>query len=287
MPAALLHAALLLLAPALQEPAPEPSQEPALELLRAVAVAQAPGTPGKQVDGFRQEVVLRDFAADGTREVGLNLRYTLRPQETVELIVDENGVQVAKGYDGRDYWLLESGAEKRVDLGGHEYEKDREGIDQVLDLCADLMLLLDLDQLEKRCSGLRLEELEDGRRRLDGRLDASAGAWEFALFLPAEKLEPSAFWLYHRNPEPRPEGDPGDWEPVVDVQRFELRHWRAFHGRRAPQVVDVYDSLRKVDRETGEELLPTRTLELHDIRWTLSDAPREDADTPSDARSND
>jgi len=65
----------------------------------------------------------------------------------------------------------------------------------------------------------------------------------------------------------------GDWEPTVDTQRFELRAWNDFRGRRAPQVIDIYDTLREIDAETDEEVLPIRTLELHDVRWMLSAKP--------------
>lgn len=265
-----------------QEPAAEaPVQEPAanseeaVALLRAIAAAQAPNSEGTQVDGFHMEMVLRDFAADGTREIGLFVTYSVRPQETVELSLDDNGVMVKKGFDGQSYWLQEDGATERLDLGGHEFKQDRESIEQVLDMCADLMLLLDAEQLQQKCSGLTLYAAgaATADRRIGGTLNATAGSWEFSMFVPADSKEPRAFWLYHRNPEPQPEGEPGDWEPTVDTQRFELRAWNDFRGRRAPQVIDIYDTLRKIDAETDEEVLPIRTLELHDVRWMLSPKP--------------
>jgi len=164
--------------PAAAAPVQEPAanSEEAVALLRAIAGAQAPTSEGTQVDGFHMEMVLRDFAADGTREVGLFVTYTVRPQETVELSLDDNGVMVKKGFDGQSYWLQEDGAGERLDLGGHEFKQDREGIDQVLDMCADLMLLLDAEQLEQKCTGLTLEAAgeDDADRRIGGTLSAAA-----------------------------------------------------------------------------------------------------------------
>jgi len=268
---------------ATQEPAPEtPAAQDgkARALLRELAAAQAPGQPDQQVAGFRMEIVLRDFADDGTREVGLLVRYRRLPEETVELVVDENGVRVRKGFDGDSYWLQEDGMEQRVDLGGHEFEQDRESIDQVLDLCADLLLLLDAEQLERRCEELALGAAgADGTdRRLSGTLSAASGAWEFALFLPPEVLEPRAFWLFHRVEVAEGEQPPED--PFTDVQRFELLGWKEFGGRRAPQLIRVYDTLRSVDPDSGEEVLERRALELQDVRWDL--VPRTDKGAPRD-----
>lgn len=232
--------------------------ERAKELLDAVARAQFPAKKGEYVDTIDLGVSLKD-RGEHPRDVSFSVYYSSFGGDELRLIIDdpERGTRVAKGFQGRDYWLQEGDGVRQI-LSGHEFAKDRESIDEAMDLCADLLLLVDVHNFQRREGPTDLLLAEDGTRILVGNLRRPDGLlWDYRLGIPAESLQPA--WLEVRH-ELASEDDPSV-EQVKEVlyQRFQLLHYKDFNGRQAPQVIEVFE-------EPAAEM-PSRILWLEQFQW--------------------
>jgi hypothetical protein len=255
-------------------------------LLQEIAAAQFATGKRSLVDGIYLELYLKERQEGAAREIGFTLLYQLSPREIIELSVDdpERGTAVKKGFDGRDYWLREGDAEKQQ-LSGHEFGKDRESIDEAMDLCSDLMLMLDFRQLEERNLPHAVLAHEDGRRILSGAIRRHDGAkWEYRLWLASGSLQPHRLELARQVEVPEQQ-EPADAEPDTDVeenaavteeteaptevvyQRFELAYYEAFAERHIPRLIEVFDAPFVSPAD-----LPVRILQIHDFRWMSAGA---------------
>lgn len=262
----------LLLLPFLQEPAASaappappvaaPSEPAAAALLARLAAAQFKDGAGRAVDGFDVQLVLRE-RGEQVQEFDFSLGYSRRQGETVIIsILDRNrGTQVRKGFDGKIYWLEEvdeEGQAPRQDLSGHEFEEDREAINDSLELAADLLLVLDLHSLARAAEGLSLTAGAAKERILSGRVRRGASLWEFNLILPekdgAEGPAPLEVQLRQPNPDPLLAAE----QPFVQDRRLKLDKYRRFLGRSVPQEIREF-------APGAEEA--ARILEIHDLHW--------------------
>jgi len=245
-------------------PLPDTSKE-AEALLEEVAVAQFPKGKGRYVDTIGLEVVLHE-RGEHPRVVGFEVVYSQRDGDELELIIDdpERGTRVSKGFRDRDYWLRESGKEKQI-LSGHEFTKDRESIDEAMDLCSDLLLLVDVRGLQRRDKPTALLTQEDGTRILSGQMRRPDGLlWDYRLAIPADGLEPQYLEVQHVIEMDKVDSSASSDQaepvlPKIHYQRFQLLGYRPFDGRLAPQIIEIYD--------TPEAEHPGRILELHRFDW--------------------
>lgn len=249
-------------APAAPAPAaPLPSDPAAVELIRAVAAAQHPQHAERAVDGFAVELQLREYG-ETPHDYGFGLSYSAHGAETLVLRIDdpERGGTVRKGWDGKRHWLQE-GDGPIQDLGGHEYEQDREAIEDALDLSHDLLLALDFGALAREAEGWTLAEGPEKERLLGGRVRRRGHLWDFTLVLPAAdgKLGPlpSDLFLRRLNEDPETRAE----QPVLLERHVAFTHYKRFAGRATPQNLHEF---------LPGETEPARTLEVRDLRWTDS-----------------
>jgi hypothetical protein len=268
----------------------------ATALLLKIAHAQFPSQLAKLVSGIELELKLKDRQDGNASEVDFALAYMNAPSEIIKISIDDpdRGTKVKKGFDGRDYWLSEGDKERQL-LSGHEFGKDRESIEEAMDLCSDLMLMLDFRQLEKRNMPRAVLIHEDGRRILVGDLKRFGGSkWRYHLWLGTEDLRPHRLELA-REVEVLVEdsGDAGlngapsvidngedetaaDQEvgaaeiaeelsvaTVIEYQRFELAGYKSFEGRFVPRLVEMYGAPYLAD----EVNYPSRILQIHHFEW--------------------
>jgi len=259
-----------------QEAAPQSSDPAAVAFLRAVAKAQFASEERRLVDGFQLKVFLRE-RGEHPHDVGFRLDFDQRGGEHLGLRIDdpERG-QIDKGFDGRDYWLREDDGERQL-LNGHEYEKDRASIDEALDLCQDLLLLLDVAQLESRSRALTLEQVEGDKQLLRGELRRADGNWVPFLLevaslegqLQAQRLDlgtpPAAEETSSTTPstgsgeeESQVQGAGPEATQALPFQRYRLLQWKDYEGRQIPQVVRIF-------ARPEADALPERILEIHDF----------------------
>ena len=255
--------------------------------MQEMAAAQVEGLDRGRVEGIQLQVYLKNRMEGEANEVELDLLYRSRPREVLELILDDpqRGVALRQGFDGDSYWLQEEG-EELLRLDGHEYGRDREGIDDALDLCADLMLLLDLARLEDFCTPSSVLQHEDGRRILRGDLRRQDGSrWQFRLWLPADGLLPQRLDIGRRRPavdtraEPIvPDEEAGSEAPTPkwDVQHFHLLGYHAFEGRSIPRLIEIHQG-----HESAMPEVPSRIVQIHGFRW-LGSRDQTSAPTPAE-----
>jgi len=254
---------------------PVKSDPKAVAFLRQLAQDQFQSEQRRLVDGFQLQVYLRD-RGENPREVGFTLDYRQRDGESIGLRIDdpERG-RVDKGFDGRDYWLKEAEGERQL-LNGHEFAKDRESIDEALDLCQDLLLILDVAQMESRSRSLQWLQGIGGEEPtpsvLSGELRRADGKW-VPFRLEVAHLEQGLLptRLDFGKPASTLENVPKDPE-ALPFQRFELKAWKTFDGRNVPQIVDILDSHQP-------EAFPVRSLEIHDFQCQTRWAPVQKAKT--------
>lgn len=243
-------------------PVPAPSDPAAVALLARLAAIQYAGGAARQVDGFDVQLVLRE-RGEQPQEFDFGLNYSRRAGERVAIqILDRNlGTEVKKGFDGSAYWLdtvNEAGKPVRQDLGGHEFEQDREAIDESIELAADLLLVLDLHSLSRQAEGLSLSNDVTKERLLSGSVHRGGSLWEFTIVLPekdpAEGPQPQEIRLRQPNPDllKAPE------QPFLQDRSFRLGKFKRFRERSVPQEIQEY--------QPGMEA-PSRILEIHDLRW--------------------
>ncbi|KAA3608086.1 MAG: hypothetical protein DWQ01_13500 [Planctomycetota bacterium] len=264
---------------AAQEPptgAPAGSDPEALALFQQVARAQLVAGKPSPVQGFSLKLTVRN-RSEGSQDVDIFLAYRQDPKnEYLKVSFQDNqrGTRVEQGFDGRRYWLLDED-KKFQDLSAHAYARDRERIDDSLDLCAELLLLLDLQSLQHRARELEIWTGEYGGRALRGVLPRRSERWVFVLHLDkAEQqalaldlIPPAPPLLQSQDGEAQSQSEP----PSANAEnaenrlerylprRFELRYPKAFEGRLVP---------REIREFTGEERqYPSRILELHRFHW--------------------
>jgi len=245
----------LFLAPLLlfQQPS-SPSPEVDALFRRAAAAQFTPGSAPAEVHGFRMDLNLRE-RGEHPREIGFELAWRDTSGGLIRIGVDDpDRGSLVEGFDGRRYWLREEDGKLRF-LQGHEFTRDREKIDQALDLCQDLVILLDLEQLRKRSRDFVLLEEDDTGPGIGGILHRAGGPWRFSLRLHRESLLPASLQVESLPAKPSSGEAP---PPLRVVQRFLLRAPRTFEGRRIPQLIEMY--------QNGEDL-PIRLLEIHRIVW--------------------
>lgn len=272
--------------------------DPALAtgLLLEIADAQFHAKNPALVDGIRLELYLKDRQDGQASEIGFGLEYLVSPREIIGMEIEDldRGTSVQKGFNGSDYWLIEGDKEKQI-LSGHEFGKDRESIDEAMDLCSDLMLMLDYRQLEKRNMPRAVLTHEDGRRILVGDLKRQEGSkWRYHLWLAADSLQPHRLEMAREveveakaSREVGAEGSPevrvedsraaeeraaeqtedvaaksANAEQVVEYQRFELLHYDAFDGRFIPQWIELFHT-----PFTNSVDLPSRILQIRKFAW--------------------
>ncbi|MDP7062477.1 MAG: hypothetical protein QF489_06040 [Planctomycetota bacterium] len=258
-------------------------------LLLKIANAQFQSQQAKLVTGIELELKLKDRQDGNASEVDFALAYLSEPREVIKISIDDldRGTKVRKGFDGRDYWLTESDKERLV-LSGHEFGKDRESIDDAMNLCSDLMLMLDFRQLEKRNMPRAVLVHADGRRILVGDLKRYGGdEWRYHLWLANDSLQPHRLELARRvevliqeqdesggDTKVDDESSAGEMQPtnptvatMIEYQRFELLGYKAFEGRHVPQLIEMFGTPSLPE----EENFPTRILQLHHFQWMLED----------------
>lgn len=261
----------------------------ATKLLLEIAYAQFQSQQAKLVTGIELELKLKDRQDGNASEVDFALGYMNAPREVIEISIDDpdRGTKVKKGFDGRDYWLKEGETESLV-LSGHEFGKDRESIDEAMDLCSDLMLMLDFRQLEKRNMPRAVLTHEDGRRILVGDLKRFGGSkWRYHLWLGTDNLQPHRLELAREvevlveestvNSDGNENGavvqeatgaeiaEELTVATIIEYQRFELAGYKSFEGRFVPQLVEMYGAPFLAD----EENYPSRILQIHRFKWML------------------
>ncbi len=246
----------------------------ATSLLLEIANAQFHAKNPALVAGIRLGLKLEDREDGNASEVEFGLEYLVHPREIIALEIDDldRGTSVQKGFDGRNYWLQEDQKDKQM-LSGHEFGKDRESIDEAMDLCSDLMLMLDFRQLEKRNMPRAVLSHENGQRILVGDLKRQEGSkWRYHLWLSADELQPHRLEMAREVPVVV-EQDELDTalEPVattaIEYQRFELKYYKAFEGRSIPQMIELFNA-----PFISEADLPARLLEIHNFVWMSEDS---------------
>lgn len=258
----------------------------ATALLLKIAQAQFPSQQAKLVAGIELELKLKDRQDGNASEVDFALAYMNAPNEVIKISIDDpdRGTKVIKGFDGRDYWLTEGNKDRQL-LSGHEFGRDRESIDEAMDLCSDLMLMLDFRQLEKRNMPRAVLTHQDGRRILVGDLKRFGGSkWHYHLWLGTDNLQPHRLELAREvevlveessDEEGTAEQQPGDGEiaeglavaTAVEYQRFELAGYKSFEGRFVPRLVEMYGDPFLAD----EVNYPSRILQIHHFEWMQED----------------
>lgn len=241
--------------------APDTSKE-AAALLAEVAEAQFPKGKGDYVHTIELSVVLQE-RGEHPRDVSFMVYYSQKGGDRLELVIDdpERGTRVSKGFSERDYWLREGTGEKQI-LSGHEFTEDRKSIDEAMDLCSDLLLLVDVRGLQRRDKPTALTTLPDGTRILHGQLRRPDGLlWDYRLAIPVDGLQPSYLEVQHVLEMEKVDSSESSEPllPQVLYQRFELLHYKPFDGRQAPQIIAIYEDPEAVD--------PLRFLELHRFQW--------------------
>lgn len=249
----------------------------ATDLLLEIADAQFHAKNPALVAGIRLNLYLKERQDGRASEIGFGLEYMVHPREIIAMEIEdlERGTSVQKGFNGSDYWLTEDDKEKQI-LSGHEFGKDRESIDEAMDLCSDLMLMLDFRQLEKRNMPRAVLRHEDGRRILVGDLKRQEGSkWRYHLWLATDSLQPHRLEMAREvevavpskvEVEATDSNQEAPSEPilekVLEYQRFELLHYDAFDGRFVPQWIELFHTPLQDAAE-----LPARILQIRKFAW--------------------
>ncbi len=226
-----------------------PSNE-AEVLMHEVANAQLSDAHDLTMTNFNIELFLRD-RGEHPREFGFFLQYANSPREIFELIIDdvENNTQVRKGFNGKQYWLQQSGEDKQI-LSGHEFTEDRQAIEDGIDLSADLMLLLDLHQLANHNPPSKLSTTKNGTRILEGTVTRQQQLYTYRIHIKADEILPSMidFILFD------------DEHQQLQFQRFATLAFKPYDGRQIPQVIYEF-------ADADSESLPRRIYEIHNMTW--------------------
>ena len=203
--------------------------------------------PAEPMTQFDLQLFLRD-RGEHPREFSFYLHYSKGPKEVFEIVVDdiEKNIQVRKGFDGKNYWLEEQGKTKTI-LSGHEYTEDRAAIEDGINLSNDLLLFLDFKQFSKKYPPGKIIFGENNLKTISGTLVRKGESWDYSIKSKDKEL-PFQIDFSKKNNEGK----------RVDHQRFELLAYKAYQGRKIPQIIYEFQP---------EEKLPSRIYEIHDIVW--------------------
>ena len=240
-----------------------------LKWLTKMAAAQFSTENPQQMQNFNIDLFLRD-RGEHPREFGFFLHYSRSPKEVFELAIDdvENNTQVRKGFDGKNYWLEASG-KKRQTLTGHEFTEDRQAIEDGIELCGDLMLILDLRQFAEKNPPSILKTKQDGTRILEGQLLRKGKQYTYRVHLDADSLLPSKvdFILFD------------DEQQITKFQSFATLAYKKYSARQIPQVIYEFDT-------ADNGALPQRIYEIHDMAWGPKPQAISDDKKPSQGQRN-
>ncbi len=266
---------------------PQPSDPAAVAFFEKLIQAQSVEENLPPVSGFAVQMAIRLFLPEGGNDFDLSLYFKTEPFETVRLLVDDanHGTRVEKGFDKDGFWLRD-GDKELHSLDGHEFEQDREAIDEAMVLCNDFMLLFDLKRLKRKASELQLEQ-SDERTLIRGKLRRGREKWAFELHIPKAELLPSRLSLQPPIPKAKPadktakaeaaapenqagssngtqaqaEGEPN---PAIKPNlpprlHYEFGDWIAYEGRLLPSWIEEFHA---------EDLTrPLRIMEIGDFLW--------------------
>ncbi|MDP6962680.1 MAG: hypothetical protein QGF46_00780 [Planctomycetota bacterium] len=245
------------------------SNDEAKQLMLQIAETQYPNPDGPVMSHFTLDLFLRE-RGEHPREFGFFLLYSNNEKEVFELVIDdvESNTQVRKGFDGKHYWLRKHSEEKQL-LTGHEFTEDRDAIDEGLELCGDLMLILDFKQLTKRYPPSTLSTTEDGVRIVEGKITRQQKIFDYRIYINANQSMPHRIeFLAH--------ADDGE---LTSVQRFSTLAYTEYKGRQIPQVLYEFNNL-------DPEALPHRIYEIHKLTWGPQPTATSDDKKPSQGLHN-
>lgn len=276
--------------PAQQTPLSTPkkveSDPEAVALFEQLILAQATEKDLPTVVGFGVNLDIRLFDPSGGNEFALQLFFLSEPMESVRLVIDDSnsGTRIEKGFDADGFWLRDAD-EKLLALDSHEFEQDREAIDEAMVLCNDFLLLFDLKRLQRKASELALLRTED-HTLISGKLKRGREQWGFELFIPKDAPLPTRLSLQPPAPKPSkvvvetpvedgakgeavsPEAESSETtKPVKQIpipalpprMHYAFGDWVAYEGRLLPAWIEEFQ---------GEDLLrPLRLMEIMDFRW--------------------
>lgn len=238
---------------------PQTGQDPAA-LFQKVAASQFPDPSDPSaaktpVIGFQVDLRLRD-RGETAREIELEMAYRGDNGGHLRMAFHDakGGERVQQGFDGKRYWLLD-GNNQLQDLSSHEFELDRDRIDEAMDLCDELLLLLDIERLRSKAEDLTFVEGEAGGSALGGTISRFGKKWKFALHLNSDEV-PQILDMW----PPAPRSAPGEAQAEAPPkQRYQMLFYKDFEGRRIPQQINEFAG--------NETEFPVRMLELYGFRW--------------------
>jgi len=240
-----------------------PGQDPAAtglaeELLDKIVAAQIVEGPVQRVEGYALLLNIRE-RGETRREYDLDVLYRVEDGGLIRIGVQDQqrGTKVAKGFDGRRYWLQEEDGQFH-DLSGREYAKDRDSIDEGIGLAEELLLVFDLDRLRAKARNLVVGRGGSGGLALGGNLDRGGKEWSFLLHLAADSVQVLQLELIPPGASAfgaeTPDADPD----APQSHRYSLLKPRAFDGRLLPQLVNEF---------YGADTLPARQVEIRSMKW--------------------
>lgn len=233
--------------------------DPAADLLEKLIEAQATEKDLPAVEGFGVSMDIRLYLPEGGNDFKLSLYFKTEPFESIRLLLDDatHGTKVQKGFDKDGFWLLDAD-QKLISLDAHEFEQDREAIDEAMVLCNDFLLLFDLKRLKRKASELELVKTEAGQT-IKGKLRRGRDKWGFELLVGKDKDLPSRLSLQPPAIKVDEEGKELE-EPVIPPRlHYEFGDWTSYEGRRLPSWIDEFH---------GEDLeRPLRVMEIEEFLW--------------------
>jgi hypothetical protein len=261
-----------------------PSDPKAISLLEGLILVQATEKELPPVQGFSMLLDIRIFDPEGGNEFLLELGFRSEPMETVRLALDDasRGTRIEKGFDPDGFWLRDADG-NLIALDSHEFEQDREAIDEAMVLCNDFLLLFDLKRLKKKASQLQLKSFEEKLTEnedpikgqlISGQLKRGRESWGFELLVPAGSKLPTRLSL---QPPPAKISKSTQAEqlsatdaatPTPEAQsepkspprfHYVFGDWTEHEGRLLPSWIEEF---------SGDDLIrPIRLMEIRKFAW--------------------
>jgi len=264
----------LLLSPLLQAVPPPPDlphQSEAVELLHRAAKLQNSARNSAPVTGFHLSLNIRE-RNQSRNDFDLELNFDAQGERIRIVVEDANrGTRLAKGFDGKAYWLKEP-KKPILFLDGREFSQDRDAIEQAIEFSNHLLLLLDFKHLPKACEELSLIHSDEGKW-IRGFLPLQGQKSYFFLLLNPKTL--LADKLRIGVPARNEDGGTLLKEGKLvfsQLTEYELLHYRSFAGLQAPQVIREFlllpEPIQKTSTEVDPNLRhPSRIVEVHNLNW--------------------